>query len=62
VNWQGISDFTSGKGWQTAAPRNISFGGTFSASGNYYLAVYTWSGQGENYVSWHCLVFGVLII
>jgi len=51
VNWQGISDFTAGKGWQQAEPRNISFTGTFSASGNYYLSIYTWSGQGENYVS-----------
>jgi endo-1,4-beta-xylanase len=42
---------TSGTGWQTATARNISFGGSFSASGNYYLAVYTWSTSGENYVS-----------
>jgi endo-1,4-beta-xylanase len=51
VTWQSISDMTSGKGWKTAAPRNITIQGTVNAQGNYYLAVYTWSQHGENYVS-----------
>lgn len=41
---------TSGKGWQSAQPRNITFNGNVQASGNFYLSVYTWSQQGENYV------------
>jgi endo-1,4-beta-xylanase len=51
VTWQGISDFTSGKGWKAATPRNITFKGNVNAQGNFYLAIYTWSQQGENYVS-----------
>jgi hypothetical protein len=51
VTWQGISDFTSGKGWRAATPRNITFKGNVNAQGNFYLAVYTWSQKGENYVS-----------
>lgn len=42
---------TSGKGWKTAQPRNITFTGNVNAQGNFYLAVYTWSQHGENYVS-----------
>jgi endo-1,4-beta-xylanase len=41
---------TSGKGWQSAQPRNITFKGNLQASGNFYLSVYTWSQKGENYV------------
>ena len=51
MNWNNVGDFTSGKGWSTAEARVIDFSGTVSCSGNYYLAVYTWSQQGENYVS-----------
>lgn len=32
------------------ADRNISFSGTFSPGSNSYLAVYTWSMQGETYI------------
>lgn len=53
MTWTNVGDFTSGKGWKTATNRNIKFSGTVSASGNFYLAVYTWSGKGENYV---CLI------
>lgn len=51
VTWQSISDMTSGKGWKSAQPRNITFTGNVKAQGNFYLAVYTWSQRGENYVS-----------
>lgn len=51
VTWSSISDMTSGKGWKSAQARNITFKGTVNAQGNFYLAVYTWSQQGENYVS-----------
>lgn len=50
VNWQNVGDFTAGKGWSQAEPRNISFSGSVNCGGNFYLAVYTWSTQGENYV------------
>jgi endo-1,4-beta-xylanase len=50
VTWSSISDMTSGKGWKNASPRNITFKGNVNAQGNFYLAVYTWSQQGENYV------------
>jgi len=50
VQWQTPSDFTSGKGWQQAKARNITFSGTISSSGAYYLAAYTWTQQGENYI------------
>ncbi|PVH96187.1 glycoside hydrolase family 11 protein [Periconia macrospinosa] len=50
VTWTQISDMTSGKGWKNAAPRNITFTGTVNAQGNFYLAVYTWSQKGENYI------------
>ncbi|KAK0366608.1 hypothetical protein LTR91_003273 [Friedmanniomyces endolithicus] len=50
VTWSAVTDFTSGKGWSTAAPRNISYEGTFVPGSNSYLAVYTWSQQGETYI------------
>ncbi|KAK6542360.1 hypothetical protein TWF694_006319 [Orbilia ellipsospora] len=50
VTWSNVGDFTSGKGWQTAAPRNISFSGSFNPGSNSYLAVYTWSTSGETYI------------
>ncbi|KAK5118016.1 hypothetical protein LTR62_004060 [Meristemomyces frigidus] len=50
VQWTNVGDMTSGKGWQTATPRNISFSGSVTANGNFYLAVYTWSQSGENYI------------
>ncbi|KAL5122059.1 hypothetical protein ACEQ8H_000276 [Pleosporales sp. CAS-2024a] len=50
VSWQSISDMTSGKGWKNASARNITFTGNVNAQGNFYLAVYTWSQQGENYI------------
>jgi endo-1,4-beta-xylanase len=50
VNWQNVGDFTAGKGWSQAEPRNINFSGSANCAGNFYLAVYTWSPQGENYI------------
>jgi len=50
VQWQGPSDFTSGKGWKQATARNVNFSGTISSSGSWYVALYTWSQQGENYI------------
>ncbi|KAJ5896870.1 uncharacterized protein N7473_006269 [Penicillium subrubescens] len=50
VNWQNVGDFTAGKGWSQAQPRTINFSGSINSGGNFYLAVYTWSTQGENYI------------
>lgn len=50
VTWSNVGDFTAGKGWSQAQPRTINFSGTVNCAGNFYLAVYTWSGQGENYI------------
>ncbi|KIM94073.1 glycoside hydrolase family 11 protein [Oidiodendron maius Zn] len=50
VTWSNVGDFTSGKGWSQATNRVINFSGSVQSSGNFYLAVYTWSQQGENYI------------
>ena len=61
MTWSGISDMTSGKGWKSAQPRNITFTGNVKAQGNFYLAVYTWSQHGENYVSLLLSMFATLV-
>ncbi|KAL2065918.1 hypothetical protein VTL71DRAFT_3588 [Oculimacula yallundae] len=51
VNWSNVGDFTAGKGWSKATARKIKFSGNVkSTAGQFYLAVYTWSQQGENYI------------
>jgi endo-1,4-beta-xylanase len=50
VQWNNVQDFTSGKGWQNASARTIAYSGTFNPGSNSYLAVYTWSQQGETYI------------
>jgi hypothetical protein len=55
VTWSNVGDFTSGKGWSQATNRVINFSGSVQSSGNFYLAVYTWSQQGENYVRLLCI-------
>ncbi|KAH7336667.1 putative endo-1,4-beta-xylanase A precursor [Rhexocercosporidium sp. MPI-PUGE-AT-0058] len=51
VTWNNVGDFTAGKGWSKATPRTIKFSGNISSTGgNFYLAVYTWSSKGENYI------------
>lgn len=53
ANWNGNTDFVVGLGWTTGAARDITYSGTYSASGSgSYLAVYGWvnSPQAEYYV------------
>ncbi|KAJ5716258.1 hypothetical protein N7493_008169 [Penicillium malachiteum] len=43
VTWEDCGDFTSGKGWETGAARDITFDGSFDPDGNAYLSVYGWT-------------------
>jgi endo-1,4-beta-xylanase len=43
ANWNGNTDFVVGLGWTTGAARDITYSGSYSASGSgSYLAVYGW--------------------
>ncbi|PCG88642.1 Glycoside hydrolase, family 11 [Penicillium occitanis (nom. inval.)] len=50
VSWSDVGDFTSGKGWSSATDRTITFSGSISCDGNFYLSIYTWWSEGENYI------------
>ncbi|KAI1172481.1 Xyn11A, glycoside hydrolase family 11 protein [Nemania sp. FL0916] len=43
VDWKNVGNWVGGKGWATGSSRNVNFGGTYSPSGNSYLAVYGWT-------------------
>jgi len=60
TTWNGVNNFTAGKGWAVGKPdRSICFEGSFNGGSNGFLAVYGWTKNAlieyyvvENYGAW----------
>ncbi|HEY0002818.1 MAG TPA: glycoside hydrolase family 11 protein [Actinoplanes sp.] len=43
VQWSGINNTVVGKGWNPGSSHTVNYSGTYSPSGNSYLALYGWT-------------------